>query len=415
MTTILLQVPAAGDDDGPGHLVPSVYGAFVAGALVLSLAAALGIVLLRKGVLRRRSGTSGYFAGAVAVAVLAATAVVVWPAGPEPAAGGRGTPLLSRIRLGGSSVPVTVVPNRPGVNLVGIGAADASAGPDRGRLTAGRAHAGSAQTWVTVRLPAGRSTVWVSARGTTSPVAVDTGEDRGRTLTALRGPDGPECAAAAVGAVLAGDDRPLDACPADRLAPGDAAALRSVVDFLADRGERGVALVGDDSPRAVAAADVVRAAARRAGLEVTRPGTARHPLIVVAGWATGAQAVEGVAAGRTPAQGTYLAPWLLTPSLLQPAAGQIVPLRYAPRGTEVSGYLNALSERLPGEPPAAAGYEAWQQARGTTGDAPVRLYAVAVPYVPGSGGSGHVHHLKRADWLPGGMIIPVAAPGRRTA
>ncbi|WP_055494228.1 hypothetical protein [Streptomyces sp. TP-A0356] len=413
-TTTSLQVPVAEGFAGPGHLVPSVYGALVLGALVLSVATALGVVLLRRGALRRRATASGYFAGAVVCAVLAAASVVAWRTGQATATEVRGTPVVSQVRLGGTSVPVTVVPNRPGLNLVGIGAADATAGRERGRLTAGRAYPGSDRTWVTVELPPGQSQVWVSAYGATASLAVDTGDRRVRTPTALGGADGPECSGAAVGAALAGSRTPFDSCPADRLDPVDAAALRSVVGFLAHRGERGVALADDGSPRAVAAAEVVRAAARRTGLDVARPGTARRPLIVVAGWAGADTAVRDVAAGRITAQGTYLAPWLLTPTLLQPSAGQVIPLRYAPRGNDAMRYLAALGERLPGELPAAAGYDAWRRAHGTTVRSPARLYAVAVPYVPGSGGAGH-HHADGTDWLPGGMIVPVTGPLKEPA
>ncbi|MBG0851755.1 hypothetical protein I2W78_07835 [Streptomyces spinoverrucosus] len=408
-------VSGAAGPTGPGHL-PSLYGGLVLGALVLSVALVLGLWLLRRGVLRRRAAACGYFAATVAGAVVAGTAVAAGPTQPSEAAARPGAPLLSPVTLGGRSVPVTVVPGRPGLNLVGVAADGASAGVRQDRLTAGRVYPGSEQTWVTVRLPEGRSRLWVSAAGTTATVAVDTGKERASVPASLSGSDGPECAAAAVGALLAGGSRPLQECPADRLDPADAADLRSVVGFLAGRGERAVALAGDDSARSVAAAEVVRDAARRAGLDVTRPGTGRHPLIVVAGWERAAAAVEGVAGGRTTAQGTYLAPWLLTPPLLSPGAGQIIPLRYVPRGPDATRYLTALGERLPGEPPAAAGYRAWRSVGGTHDRSPAKLYAVAVPYVPGSGGQGGGHHhAARTDWLPDGMIVPVTGPLKEPA
>lgn len=228
-------------------------------AVVLTAALALGLLLLlRTRLLARRTTASAYFAAAVACAVLAG----VWGGPLLPFSGGAaaakpvaGGPLLGSLVLGARQVPVMVVPNRPGYNLVAVGAPDASAGTGPGRLAKGERRPGSALTWVPVELPAGPGQVWVSAGGASAPLAVDTGRAGGRGPGAdvrgadVRGADGPECASAAAGAVVGGDTGPLAGCPADRLAEADAAALRETVGFLAGRGARSLALAEDASPR----------------------------------------------------------------------------------------------------------------------------------------------------------------------
>ncbi|MET9608517.1 hypothetical protein ABZZ17_26280 [Streptomyces sp. NPDC006512] len=385
-------------------------------AVVLTAALALGVLLLRRGLLRRRASVSAYFAAAVACTVLAGVSAgpLAPPAGPARALGG---PLLGSLGLGGKQVPVMVVPNRPGFNLVAVGAGEASAGTDRGRLTKGGLRPGSTLTWVPVELPAGPGQVWVSSGGAVAALAVDTGRadgaGRGEGLAALRGDDGPECASAAAGALLGGDAQPPTGCPADGLAAADAAALRESVGFLAGRGARSIGLVEDGSPRGRAAAAEVRAAAGRAGISVGKPDSSRQPLVVTSGWAGADTAVRDVEAGRTVAEGTYLAPWLFTAPLLSPSAGQLIPLRYAPNSPAAVEYLKALGARFPGELPTSAGYDAWLRARGTAAPAPAKLYATAVLYVPGSGGgaAGGHHHAEATSWLPSGMIVPVAGLG----
>ena len=89
-------------------------------------------------------------------------------------------------------------------------------------------------------------------------------------------------------------------------------------------------------------------------------------------------------------------------------AGQIIPLRYDPRGPAAGRYLSALSRRFPGEVPSAAGYEAWQRQLG--GDfAPALMYAAAEVYIPGM----PAHEHRGADWLTSGMITAVSGPLRQ--
>ncbi|CAL9537545.1 hypothetical protein SUDANB95_04126 [Actinosynnema sp. ALI-1.44] len=374
----------------------------------LAAVAAAGVVLLGRELPRGRFVAALAASLAVATGALLVSVTRAEDSGLFPDAG---TPRLGALALAGKQVPVLVVPNRPGFNLVAVGAPDAGAGTDRDRLIAGERRPGSAHTWVAVDLPAGPSKLWVSAGGATGALDVDTGSDAAPTRAALRGPDGPECASAVVGALLANGDA-ADACPSDGLSEADAEALRTTVDFLAGRGERGLALVSDESPRGVAAAGEVRSAAQRAGLTVTAPDGTNRPLVVVAGWAGAEAVVRDVDTGAVVAQSTYLAPWLLSSALLRRASGQQIPLRYPPRDPAAGDYLAALAARVPGEAPSAAGYLAWHQARGRSVAAdPVRLYAVAAaPYMPGMGGVTAHDHGSTPDWLPGGLIIPVTGP-----
>lgn len=329
-----------------------------------------------------------------------------------------GTPVLRTLHLGGKQVGVLVVPGRPGRNLVGIGAADAKAAADGDALREGRRRPGSAQTWVSVDLPEGSSTLRVSAGGANASLTVDTGSGRTAAPRALTTADAPECAASAAGALVAGENRPLTACPSDTLTAEDADALRAMVRFLAGREVPALGLVSDESPRGRKAAAAVRAQARQEGITVTGPGKDR-PVIVTSGWAGATEVADAVEGGTTRAQGVYLAPWLLARSVLTPSAGQLIPLRFTPRTKEAMEYTEALAARLPGEYPSGSGYTAWQRARGEEPAPRPRLYAASTAYVPGTmisadGGDtgGHQHGASGADWLPSGMISPVSGPMR---
>ncbi|MER5280273.1 hypothetical protein ABT025_31680 [Streptomyces sp. NPDC002809] len=407
-TASSLQLPVAGPlRHGQLGLSMRAAETIPLGALLLAAGAAVFVLLLRYGWLRRRSTVIGVTAAVVAGVVLLGM-TVTGKDGREQAATTPGVPLVQQVELSGKRVPVVVVPNRPGFNLVGIGEAQASAGLSPGALTAGTLRPGSSRSWVGVELPEGATTLYVSAGARNGSLEVDTGSRAGGPAAALRGADGPECAGAAVGAVLAGRDEPLEACPADRLTAQDASALRAIVHFLAERGEPAIALVEDGSARSRSAAAQVRAAAARKKMKVTAPGRTRRPVVIVSGW-TGAETVlRAVGDAATVARGTYLAPWLLSPDLLTSSAGQVVALRYAPRDAAPNAYLAALSRRLPGELPSAAGYEAWAAERGEEPGALVRLFAASEVNVPGM----PAHEHKGAEWLPGGMIIPVSAPLR---
>jgi hypothetical protein len=407
----LFQVSVSDVPHDHGHLEQPTHvsGGVIVVVLIVAAVVVLGVFLLPQRLTRQRRRLFVTMSSSLVVAVAAALAVAA--NGQDPARPpAPGTPLLQTLELSGQQVPVMVVPNRPGFNLVAVAAPQASAGPGQDRLTTGDRRPGSTRTWIPVELPRGPSQLWVSAGGTPAALDVDTGDNR-PALAALPGSDGPECASAIAGALLAGSTQPPATCPADSLPAQDAAALRSIVRFLAGRGERTVALVGDDSPRGSAAAAEVRAAAQREGVSVATPGASRYPVIIVAGWAGAEATLKSVETGQVAAQGTYLAPWLLTPSLLRQSASQVIALRYTPRDQVTADYLAAMAQRIPGELPSSAGYESWRQARGQAATDPVRLYAASVIYVPGTGGSsGHEHHATAADWLPDGMIIPVTGP-----
>ncbi|MFE1291098.1 hypothetical protein [Streptomyces sp. NPDC058751] len=390
------QLAQAAEGFGP------LYGILL-GALVLACGIGLIMLQLRYGRLRRRRAVLVSSAAVVITSVLAGMTVSHGSGRPE--AGTPGVPVLRTAEAGAQRVPVLVVPNRPGFNLVGIAADDAAAGTDPARLTSGRRYSGSERTWVGVTLDSGDQRLYLSVNGTPASLDVDTGGEPAAVSATLRGADGPECASAALGALLAGSERPWSSCPADRLTAADAGMLRSTVRFLAKRGARTVALRADDSPRDRAAATVVREAAAREKMTVVAPGEGAPPLIVVTGWAAAEAQVEEVGTGRVKAGGTYLAPWLLSPPVLGPSAGQIIPLRYDPRGPAAERYLSALSRRFPGEVPSAAGYEAWQRQSG--GDfAPALMYAAAEVYIPGM----PAHEHGGADWLTSGMITAVSGP-----
>ncbi|WP_051773251.1 DUF6239 family natural product biosynthesis protein [Saccharothrix sp. NRRL B-16314] len=324
-----------------------------------------------------------------------AQAVIVGTGGPKP-----GVPVLARITTGTTTLDVVVVPHLPGPNLVHVT-------PARGLLITSAADSATTATrpgttgeWAVIDLPEGQSTLRFGA-GT---VPVDTG-DAVPGAPDLTGADGPECASALLGG-LVGEPaarRGTSTCPAEALTTPDAEALRVVPAFLAGRGQRTISLVADDSPRSAAAARTVRESAEARGIRVVDDPTA--PVVVVSGWEAAAATVAAIAAGDHPAQGSYLAPWLLTPPLLEPPAGQVVPLTFTPTDESPMRYVAALTDRAPGAAPSTSGYRAWLRARGDHPAATVRLHAAGTAAVPGTG-----HHDHRPSWLHGGIVIPVTGP-----
>lgn len=409
-TTPLHEVTAAG---APlGHLGQSLVpgGDLLPTALVLALGLGGGLLMIRSGRMRRRAVSAGYFCLVLAVAVLVSLAPARTP--DSEAAPAAGSPVQAVFQAGAEAVTVTVVPNRPGTNLVSVTTPKASAGTDRDHLVAGRRWPGSTRTWVTVDLAPGRSSLWVETGGVVGEVELDTGRGEEESRPTLAGPDGPECASAVVGAAAASPEpeQPVT-CPADRLSAQDASALGATVRHLRERGEKTIALAEDASPRGAGAGEVVRSEAARAGLRVVGPEEGRHPLVIVSGWSGADRTISGVTGETIEARGTYLAPWLLTAPALKPAAGQLIALRYSPRDPMPMRYVTALARRYPGEQPTAVGYEEWQRALGGVRQAPAQLYAAAVAYLPGSGAGGTGHHgAAGTNWLPDGMITPVTGP-----
>ncbi len=256
----------------------------------------------------------------------------------------------------------------------------------------------------------------------TVPVSVDA--DAGAESapsSALTGRDGPECASAVVGAVLAGGPGAgtVDRCPAQSLDPGQARDLRSMVVTMAAKGARSVRLVSDASPRSVAAARLVREEGARAGLAF--PADAENDpnsaLVVVSGWeqAVATLGESGRRATTTPTHlgGTFLAPWLLTGDVLRQTASAFLPLPFAPNEPDAQRYALALADAHPDTAPSASGYLAWARTAGVPTDPRSSLYGAAAVNVPmsvePSGSSGHHGGPDPASWFPGGTVVPVSA------
>ncbi|MBB5803902.1 hypothetical protein F4560_003670 [Saccharothrix ecbatanensis] len=315
--------------------------------------------------------------------------------GPKP-----GVPVLARITVATTALDVVIVPHLPGPNLVHVTPArNLPITSDIDTATTDT-RPGSDGGWAVITLPEGKSTLHLGD----SPVPVDTG-DTVADAPDLTGADGPECESALLGALIGKPTarRDTSPCPAEALTSHDAAALRTVPAFLAGRGQRMISLVADDSPRSRAAERTVREAAEAHGVGITDDPTA--PVVVVSGWQTAAATVAAVAAGDHPAQGSYLAPWLVTPPLLKPPAGQVVPLAFTPTDESPMRYLSALADRASGAAPSTSGYQAWLRAQGGQPATTVRLHAASTATIPGSN-----HHDHRPSWLPGGAVLPVTGP-----
>jgi hypothetical protein len=257
------------------------------------------------------------------------------------------------VDVGGRQVNVVVVPNLPGLNLVHV---------DVDGLMVGTDPAGTALPqpagWHTVELPAGRVEVRVADERDSGSFVTDTGSS-GAAPAGLAGPDGPECASALLGRMLATGALTSGAtCPADTLTPGDADELTGIVDRLADGGAKSVVVVGDESPRGTAAADTVRTAATSRGMAVLGQGRAADPLVVVSGWARAAVlAQSGVIDRGAGGPAAYLAPWLPTPA---PGTTAVPATGADDRdGAPFRRYATALRAAYPTQQPTAAGFRAW--------------------------------------------------------
>ncbi|WP_345461201.1 hypothetical protein [Nocardioides marinquilinus] len=343
-----------------------------------------------------------------------------------------GVPSVQRMRHDDVDFTVTVAPSRPGPNLVRIDATGAGhrrhlTGADARPVLVGTTEStelvravprpGASGLWAVVDLPEKYGTVLVThGPRHRVPFGVDTGFEAQSDdeVAAWTGDDGAECVTAATAAMLAGGDVP-DACPAQALAPGDAVALRRTVAVLGERGVAEVALRSDASPRGRAASAVVRRAADRAGLEVVDPDAVpgrRNALLVVSGWTDAARSLAAVIARPLPEQpirddGTWLAPWLLSPAVVDSTAGAVVPLDFDIRDPAAQEYSQTLARYLPGQTPTGSGYAAWRAARGGT-PSPPRLFAASraafMPTMPGHGAHG-----SEVAWFPGGTVTPVGS------
>lgn len=339
-----------------------------------------------------------------------------------------GVPSVQRLRHDGVTFTVTVAPALPGPNLVRVDSTHAHersgrAGPpvlvgtDESDLVRAVPHPGTDGLWAVVDLPPGSGTVLVThGKQHRLPFAVETGT--GDTVTSTwSGPDGPECLSTAAAAVLAGGTPP-GACPADALHSADSDALRAVVGTLVDRGVEEIAIEYDDSARSRAAYDLVRGAATQAGVAVVSPDDQpglRNALVVVSGWGTAARHLSEVSSTPLREQpirsdGTWLAPWLLSPGVVDATAGAVLALDFDIREPAAQEFSQSLGKYFPGQAPTSSAYLAWRAVRG--GDVgPLTLYAASrAAYMPA--GSGHSHETTVA-WFPGGTVTPVGALGAR--
>lgn len=335
-----------------------------------------------------------------------------------------GVPSVQRLRHDAVTFTVSVAPSRPGPNLVrvdsvhrhGRSGAPVLVGTSEDDLTRARPRPGTDGLWAVVDLPAGSGTVLVThGRTHRLPFAVDTGTDHpdGADWT---GPDGPECLAAATAAALAGGGAP-GPCPAAELGAADAEQLRGIVATLAERGVEEIAVAHDDSPRSGAAYDVVRRAATGAGVAVVGPDDPpgpRNALVVVSGWAAAADALARVSARplrRQPirSDGTWLAPWLLSPGVVDSTPGVMLALDFDIRDRAAQEFSQTLTRYLPGQAPTGPAFHAWRAARGGEPGRTALYAASRAAYLPDTG--GHDNHETTIAWFPGGTVTPVGSLG----
>ena len=169
----------------------------------------------------------------------------------------------------------------------------------------------------------------------------------------------------------------------------------------------------DDSARSTAAYALVEEVAGRSGVSVVSPSAApgeRNALLVLSGWADAASSLEAVS--RTPlrqqpirSDGTWLAPWLLTPAVVDSTAGTVLALDFDIRDQGAQEFSQTLAALFPGQSPTSSGYQAWRAARGGEPD-PLQLYAASrAAYMPAE--PGHVGHGTEVAWFPGGTVTPV--------
>lgn len=346
-----------------------------------------------------------------------------------------GVPTIERQVHDGIAFTLTLSPARPGWNLVRVDTTPVSAGhgeqahaehehgeaqdavarvgTELNHLQTARALPGVDGAWARIKLPAGESTIYV-AHGAEHrlPFPVDTGTGVAAPPGAT-GPDGPECATRAVGSLLAGAT-PEPGCPADRLDRSDADGLRGVVRTLADRGAQAIALLSNSSGRGKAAAKLVRAEAARRHVDVVSADRAPEgsALLVTSGWQPATTALAATARAQQRRvryeHGVWLAPWLLSPGIVDSASGAVLPLGFDIRSEEARAYATALGRVLPGTAPTAAGFTGWSHEQ-HSGQDEVALYAASrTAYLPAS--SGHAHHETSVAWFPGGTVTRVSGP-----
>jgi hypothetical protein len=386
------------------RLYETLFGISLVVVVVLPIAVTVAGLVVRESAYR-----TGVLAVAVAFLAWSTFAALPRPADlPVP-----GVPLLSNASLAGQQVPVLVSPQRPGHNFVHV--------PAAGITVAGvpaTQRAGVDGYWADVNLPAGRSDLSIRDGAGETTLPVDTGSASGPASAA--GPDGPECASAALGGLIAGRKDVLAGCPSDALSEEDADALRKLVGFLGARHTTTISLVADSTPRGIAAADVVRAAATQQGLRVISGPADQAALVVVSGFSDAYTALTNAARAQREAPtytyGLYLAPWLLSGPIVNSVSASTVPLRFDPREQLAMSYTVALSDAFGGESPTVGGFREWLGSAEQISAQKVQLFASAqvnaMPMNPGQPqapgmpmvgeGGGH--------WVPDATVVPVSFP-----
>jgi hypothetical protein len=391
-TGLRLDAVSAGSAQG---LVVGLTVLFVAAAAELGAAALRGTDQL----------LPGAAAAVVVLAVVSGAVLTVLPPLAGPAETGR--PLLRTVVLGGQDVPVVVVPQRSGLNLVHVGTPRAVVA---GSPVADRS--GAPGGWVVVDLPAGTDLLTLESGDERVQLRLDLGPDPAppALVAGLVGPDGPECLSAVLGAVLAATAELPVRCPADVLSPADGAALRSTVRFLADRDVPSLHLVADGSPRSAAATAVVREAAATHGLPLVDRVDPVGAVVIVSGWEGGGRSLIEEAIGLSTVGGTYTAPWLATGPVLGRQTGAVTTLDFDPRDGPAQRYLADLRAAGMTALASPAGFRTWSAAAGEVeaGSGPRIFAAVQVSVMPA--GVGGMDHRATDRWLPGGAFTPVTPP-----
>jgi hypothetical protein len=354
---------------------------------------------------------AGLELGVLSFALVVGAVLTSLPApGPPPATG---VPLARVLDLGEAITGLIVAPQRPGVNLVHL-MTDRSTYVDvNGHRYQAQPLPGTQGLWAQIQLPAGRSLLTLHQGRQVAVQVVDTGA--GAAQEVLSGPDGAECVAAALGALLGGSRGPLAPCPAQSLVLADAAALRAVVAYLGTRGVNQLTLIADASPRGVAAEREVRAAARTAGITVGEPaalaGQKPQAVLAVAGWQVSGTTLGRFSTAQAPTYGTYLAPWLLDSPLVAAAGGApLAVLPFDPAGPPAQSYVSALRQIGPQQGASATGFYAYLAASGRAlPPAPLVLYAAAGAFQI-LGASGHGSGETGVTWLGRGPLVAVSKP-----
>ncbi|HEY2830851.1 MAG TPA: hypothetical protein VGJ14_00390 [Sporichthyaceae bacterium] len=387
---------------------------------LLLIAGALGLAvraLLRARRAENAAGGDGVLArlesGVLVVALIVGAVLTSLPApGPPPASG---VPLARAIDLDDAITGLVVTPQRPGINLVHLMTDRFTDIVVDGQRYRAEPRPGAQGLWAQVRLPAGRSVLTLHQGRQVAVQVLDTGVGPGQA--GLSDPDGAECAAAALGAVLGGSRRPLTTCPSQSLAPTDAAALRAQVAFLGGRGVKRLKVIVDGSPRGIAAEHEVRAASRAAKISVLAANAPITELtdavLAVAGWQVSQPALARLQAGPAPRYGTYLAPWLMQASLVDAAGGApLAVLPFDPAGQSALNYVAALRQVGPIESASEAGFYAYLAALGQPlPPQKLLLYAATQAFniMPSHDELAHDAGVN-GTWLGGGALPAVSLP-----